>query len=458
MLLIKNAQISTGDNNKTELVDIYCDKGIITDILPSYKDNQSKNMFDAKGQLVLPGGIDPHVHFDTPGYEEREDFAHGTRAAAKGGVTTIIDMPDTSIPTVTTKENLYKKLEAIKDNAYVDYALWAGVSKNSMKDTWWHDEMNALWEEGVVGFKTYLISGMDTFKDLSIIELGQVMQHANKINALVGIHAEDKDTIMERVHELVSKNRDSLEDYYYSRSEPAEKNGIATAIYLQNQTKCRLHIVHLGSDEGLKIIKRAKDMGLDISVETCPHFLEFTHKDFEKYGSLIQTAPVVKEMADKNALWQGLGNGSIDFVATDHANCKIEEKETGSCWTDYNGMGNVEFRLPYLFSEGCLKKKITLAQFVRLTSENAAKRFGLYPQKGVIKKGSDADFVFIDPDKDWKVNGKDMYSKNKWTPFEGRTFKGKITKTILRGQLVYDDDASGIVTKKGVGKWVKRVR
>lgn len=456
MLIIKNAQISTGHSNDTRKADIYIDGEKFSKI----KDAGSRlpknaDVIDAGGLLAIPGAIDPHVHLFTPGMEEFENFEHGTKAAARGGVTTVIDMPELCLPHVTNKKNLEEKLATVKKQAHVDFALWGGVSKNSMKDEWWHDSMSELLEAGVTSFKTYLISNMDTFQDLSIIELGQVMQHAKKIGALVGLHAEEKDLIETRTEELKKEGKNSLFDYYFSRSDPAEKEGVAIGLHLAKQTGCSLHIVHVGSRAALEVIKRAKELGVDVTAETCPHFLEFTYKDFEKYGSLIKTMPVVKTAEDRDALWQGLADGSIDFVSTDHAPCPIEKKQTGSCWTDFGGVPGLQFIFPYLFSEGFKKKRLTLARLIEVTSKAQAKRFGLYPKKGALKAGSDADLILIDPKKSLKIKKEDLESKAKWTPLEGREFKGQITKTILRGKTIYDRDR-GVVCKAGYGGWVRR--
>lgn len=454
MLIIKNCLISTGISNDTKLVNIHINNEKIIKIEElgaskgSIKIKKGMDVIDAKGLLAIPGAIDPHVHFDTPGFEDREDFTHGTKAAAAGGVTTIIDMPCTSIPPVTSVKNLQNKLSIISSMAYVDFALWGGIAQNTMRGEDWFTNMEELWSAGVVGFKSYMISGMDTYRALTFMELGQVMQHAHKIGALVGVHSEDGKLIIERTEALKKEGKNSLQDYYFSRSEPAEKNGIVNAVALANQTKVRLHIVHLGSGEGAALIDLWKHKGLDLSVETCPHYLTFTHEDFEKYGSLIKTAPVVKEKSDRDMLWKYLSEGGIDFISTDHAPCQLSEKKTGNAWTDYGGMPGVELMLPFAFSEGYLKKRFSLARLIEVTSSSAAKRFGLFPRKGAIAVGSDADIVLIDPKKKWKVSAKKMHSKAKWTPFNGQTFTGKIIYTILRGKPI---------SKIPCGRWIKRI-
>lgn len=457
MLVIKNADISTGIDNETKSVTLVIDQGKIASLEEdAFEIPSEAQVLDVSGCLVLPGAIDPHVHFDTPGYEDREDFAHGTRAAAAGGVTTIIDMPDTCVPTVTNVEHLQAKNEAIGKMAYVDYALWAGMSANTLRDDDWQDNMAALWDAGVIGFKSYLISGMKTFQDLSVIELGQVMQKATDLGALVGLHAEDKSIIKARTEELQEEGKNTLQDYYFSRSFPAEIEGVITGLGLAKQTGCALHIVHLGSGKALNHIAKQRSLGVNVTVETCPHYLQFTHEDFESKGAYLKTAPVVKTAEDRDALWHGIIDGHIDFMATDHAPCSEQDKEQDNVWNAYGGMPGVELMLPYLFSKGYMKQRISLSQLIDLTSTQAAKRFGLYPQKGCLAVGSDADLVIIDPKNIWAVHGQTMQSKAKWTCFEGMSFVGKIRQTLVRGHVVFDA-ADGVVGEPGYGNWVQRI-
>ena len=457
MLFIKNAKISTGVGNETRNVDVTIDGERFVSIndAGSSAPPDGAEVIDASGLLMLPGAIDAHVHFDTPGFESREDFSHGTQAAAAGGVTTVIDMPDTSLPPVTDVAKLHTKLAAISPQAYVDFALWGGVSGNAVRELGWLDNIEDLYREGVVGFKTYLISGMDTFRELSFMELGQVMAKANELGALVGLHAEEGRQIRERTKKLQADGKNSLEDYYASRAEPAEIDGITIGIALAKSTHAKLHIVHLASGSGANLIALARHSGIDVSAETCPHYLAFTHDDFAKLGAYLKTAPVVKNISDRDALWSALEAGDIDFLATDHAPAPDDQKNTGSAWTDYGGIPGVELMLPFAFSEGYKKGRFSLARLVEVTSSAAAKRFGFFPKKGAISTFSDADFVLIDPNGVTFVDGKKLHSKAKWSVFEGTKFEGKIVATYLRGKKVFDANLD-IVGSAGYGKWLRR--
>jgi len=453
-ILFKNAKIPVGIENETETVDFLVEDGIFVEIGNSIRSVRDFKIVDFRNQLTLPGGIDPHVHFDTPGFEEREDFDSGSAFSAMGGITTVIDMPCTSIPPVTSVKNLENKLKIISGRSYTDYALWGGVSGNCFREENWQQNMNELWEAGVVGFKTYSLSGMDTFTHLLPDELEKVIEHAGKVNALIGHHAECSEIVIPLTEKIISGGRNNPEAYFSSRPEIAEVEAIKRIAKLAGKYGAAVHIVHISSGKSAAIIRKARLESVDISGETCPHFLAFTVKDFIEKGSILKTAPVVKTKKDLQKLWESLKNGSLSFVSSDHAACPIEQKQTGSIWTDYGGISGTGTVIPYLYSEGYRESKISLSKLVEITSKNAAKRFGIYPTKGAFMEGSDADFVCIDENDTTFIHGIDFPSKGKLTPFEGSGFKGKIKKTFLRGNLIYSDE-SGLSSGK-IGRFLKR--
>lgn len=455
MLVIANATVPKGVNDETDVCHIIVDGEWVEDVRSSSSQiPKGADVIDAKGLLVLPGAIDPHVHFDTPGFTEREDFEHGTRSAAAGGVTTVIDMPDTSIPSVTDKKNLDAKLSVIEKMAVVDFALWGGVSGNVYREGNWQRSMRELKQAGVVGFKCYLISGMAEFRHLMPLDLIEVMRFAKEQGSLVGLHAEDRELVVSLQALMQTSGKRDCMAYYEARKDPAEENGARFGVAIARETGASLHIVHVGSAGAAAAIAEAKRDGFDITGETCAHYLEFNFEDFARLGSVLKTSPVVKTKKDNAKLWESLADGTLDFFASDHAPCSRAEKETGSVWTDYGGISGTELLLPYAFSEGYSKGRLTLARLVDVTSRNAAKRFGLYPRKGEIAAGSDADLVLIDPKKKWKVKGERFESKGKLTPFEGMEFTGKIARTMVRGQTVYED-GKGVIAKTGYGKWIR---
>ncbi|MBC8526774.1 MAG: allantoinase AllB [Candidatus Cloacimonetes bacterium] len=411
--------------------------------------------FDANYNLLIPGAVDPHVHFDEPGFEFREDFYTGTLSAAFGGITTVIDMPCTSIPPVTNVKNLKTKLKAIQKNAVIDFALWGGISGTSFANKEDIEKnMSELAEMGVIGFKTYLISEMEKFTALNIEQLKTVGRIAKKLGLPVAVHSEDRGLIEKRRKYFQSRSKNDIESYCKTRDDMAELVAINSVIKVAKETGAQFHIVHISSKRGLEAVEKAQKEGIKISAEICPHFLAFTQDDFKKIGSILKTVPPVKKQKDREYLWKGLQKGSINFVATDHAGCIPEkEKNTGSIWTDYGGIPGCELMVTFLFSEGYLKNRISLKKTIDLLSINAAEFYGLYPKKGSLEIGTDADFAIINLTEKQEIKGENLHCKGKYTPFEGKTFSAKIGKTFCRGMLIMDEGK--FHGKKGFGFYLE---
>ncbi len=418
-----------------------------------------ESWIDLGGATVLPGAIDGHVHFDTPGFTHRETFAHGTRAAAAGGVTCVVDMPCTSLPPVTTVAALRSKLEVIEAQAVVDFALWGGVSGADVRpDHEWRHDLAALVEHGIAAVKVYTLSGMETFTDLSAGQLYEVFQASAELGIPVGVHAEDRELVRAHTARLQAAGADGPEAYAASRPSSAEVAAVAMIREMCRATGARTHIVHVASGDALELVVTARRHGLPMSAETCPHFLACTVDDLIRLGSVLKTAPVVKTADDRERLWTGLANGDIAFVATDHAAGQWpEEKSTGSFWTDYGGVPGVELLLPYLYSEGVCLGRLTLEQVVGLTSREPALLFGLR-RKGRLQPGYDADLVVLDERESWVVEPDQLHSLNRYTPLAGHTMTGRVRATYVRGQCVYrrELDGSEWFAEEGTGRWVRR--
>ncbi len=405
---------------------------------------------DAAGLYVFPGAIDPHVHFNDPGYAEREDFYHGSCSAAAGGVTTVIDMPCTSDPPVVNRRNLQAKLDAIQPRSVVDYALFGGVSAQSLAE----GLVGAMEELApwVVGFKTYFVSGMQTFGRLTHYQFGQVLKQARRLRLPVLLHAEDYDYVNGATAAEKGKGREPIH-YYLSRPEIAEKLAVAAASAIARETGARLHVVHVSTSDAVDIIAGPVGDG-GITCETGPHYLAFDLTDFERIGSALKVTPPVKPAPNRDGLWQRLAAGSIAFAASDHAPCRKQDKQSGSIWTDYAGMPGCETLLPFLFSEGYCRKRLNLQRLVEVTSTAAARLYGLAKRKGSIEPGKDADLALINPKVRTIVRGQALQSKGSVTPFEGWNLAGRIENTILRGRLVYDANR-GIIAERGYGRFLK---
>jgi len=436
MKLIKNAKI----NNKNErLVNILFDDKIRKITAENINISNCK-IIDLKGKLLIPGCIDAHVHFNDPGYNHHEDFESGTTAAAFGGITTIIDMPCTSIPPVTNVENFRQKLEIVQPKACIDFAFWGGIRQNDFPID--EKKIADLWKAGVIGLKIYTISGMDSFEALSYAQIGNILQKFPEI--LFGFHAEDKMTIKQN-----QKLRQTAENYAKIRSMEAEF--IAVKNILKNKHQ-KIHFVHISSKKAAELILKSENA----SFETCPHYLQFTANDLPRLRGKLKTAPPVKFAEDREFLRQCVKDGKVDFITTDHAGCDFKtEKKIADFAKIYNGIPATELMVPFLFSEFYQKEKTNLAKMIKLTSENVAKRFLIYPQKGSLQIGTDADFTVIDLQKPFIVDETKLHSKGKYSPFDGKKFSCSINRTIVRGNTVFDAK-KGILQKAGFGRFIKR--
>ena len=450
-----------GEGNETEAAELLVDDGRFEDVLlgGSATASGDEKWVDLEGALVLPGVIDGHVHFDDPGFTHRENFASGTSAAATGGVTCVVDMPCTSLPPIVTTDALENKLDIIGPKAHVDYMLWGGVSGNALTDIQWRRHLADLVDAGVAAIKVYMISGMDTFRDLTTFEICEVLSQTHKLGIPVGVHAEDRALVTELTERAQDRGDDSPAAYATARPAAAEASAVMAAVEAARETGARVHIVHLASGEALDVVSAARFEDLPVSAETCPQYLQFTTDDFKKIGSLLKTAPVVKNESDRQRLWQGLASGELSFVATDHAAAQWpDEKETGSIWTDYGGVPGVELLLPYLYSEGVAAGRITLQRLTEVLCSEPARFFGVDHRKGWLRPGCDADFVVFDDTAKWTVEAQSLHNLNRFTPLDGFELTGRVRATYLRGQCAFERRPEGIefFAPGGTGQWVRR--
>lgn len=455
-----NLRIPAGGNEVQE-VEIVVADGRFEEILPAGTETAAggEQWVNLRGALVLPGVIDGHVHFDDPGFTHREDFASGTASAAAGGVTCVVDMPCTSLPPITDTDALATKVRTIQTKAYVDYMLWGGVSGLVMEHEHWREDLEQLVEAGVAAIKVYCTSGMESFTALDYDQIRDVVEAASEFGIPVGVHAEDSTLIRELTKEARDRGGDDPADYASARPTLAEVTAVRELIRICRSTRGRIHIVHLSSGAALDLITAARRENVPISAETCPHYLQFTMDDLLRQGSLLKTAPVVKSIEDRERLWRGVAEGEIEFIATDHAPGQWpEEKNTGSIWNDYGGIPGVETLLPYLYSEGVSAGRMTLEQLVKHTSSHPARFFGIDDRKGALREGHDADFVVLDENVRWRVLGSELHNLNRYTPFEGHEFTGRVRATYVRGQAVYERKADGreLFAPAGGGRWIQR--
>lgn len=454
-LLLRNCKIPEGD--LTVSADIAVKDGKIAAILTSGSDTSTKTIIDIKNKLVLPGCIDSHTHFMDPGFTHRETFAHGTRGAAVGGITTVIDMPCCSIPSVRDVPSLYNKLEAIAPQAYVDFALWGGVTGEDVREGKLENVQKQA-DEGVVAYKAYMTPSVPSYPRSSDYELTEIFKAVAKTGLPVGVHCENFDICNNNAKKLQKEGRMDGPAWAEARCEMAEKAAIQLCVDIAEDTGARMHVVHMSTGIGAELIEEAKLRGSTVTSETCPHYLTLNAKDaMTERGAFAKIAPPLRTKKDNDVLWEKLESGVVDFIATDHAPYEIATEKAAedmNIWTSFPGIPGTETMVPVIVSEGYNKGRLSLHRLVEVLSTNAAIHYGLYPKKGALFVGSDADFTVLDLEKEWVIDEANIQCKAKYTPLHGMKLKGAVDRTIVRGTVVYENGK--IVGKAGYGEYVRR--
>jgi allantoinase len=410
----------------------------------SRKQEQAERVIDAGNDLVCPGFVDVHVHFNDPGRRDWEGFDTGTRAAAAGGTTTVLDMPLNCSPTTTSLPNLREKEDALTDRAEVDYGLWGGFRGNDLIAPEERDRM----AENVFAFKAFLSdSGLNEYAPLSESQLRDVLEWSGQRGQLVGFHAEWGPFLQDL--DVDSSIGDPARKYLESRPVKAEKKAVERILRLADETDAPVHVVHVSSPEVVDLITDAKQDGVDVSLETCPHYLTFDEEDFLEQGAILKCAPPLRPRETVEALWDRLANGSIDLVASDHSPCPWEMRETESVLDAWGGIQNVQFIWLALLA-GARERGIDLEMVVPLGTRSPAERFGLGDRKGKLEAGMDADFTIVSGNQATKVSQNTIEFRNKYSPYEGFEFPLRVKKTVVRGNVVFDDNDSTPEERIGV--------
>jgi dihydroorotase len=388
----------------------------------------AKESFDATGLHVLPGAIDVHVHFRDPGYPDKEDFASGTAAAAFGGVTTVFDMPNT-IPPTGTAEILAAKQAMAAEKAHVDFGLYGLLGEDTI------EHVPDLVKGGVIGFKLYM---GNTFGKIPSPSTGAMLEAFEVVAATgkrISLHAETN-SIMERRQErlTLAGRRDPLA-HIASRPAVVAIEAVSRAAILAEWTGARIHILHISSAEELRPLREAKARGVDITGETCPHYLLLSADDYHAMAGIIRVNPPVREKRNQEPLWDALTDGTIDLIATDHAPHTPEEKTRNDIWAVDCGFPGVETQMPLMLNE-VNNGRMSISDYVRKSAFNPAKIFGLYPHKGTIAPGSDADIALVDLARDHVIADAALQSRSKISPWNGRHITGLPVHTLVRGRFV----------------------
>jgi allantoinase len=423
--------------------DIAVTGGIITAIGSEVRDGAE--VIDATGLVVLPGVVDAHVHFNEPGRAEWEGWEAGTRGAAAGGVTTVLEMPLNAHPPTTTVAAFDAKLAVASQKALVDFGLWGGLVPDNLQN------LENLHHRGVVGFKAFLShSGIDDFPRVPDGVLAIGLKVAARLNAIVGVHAESQEM-------LQAQGAPNPLAWCRARPAAAEVDAIRRLLVCMRGAGkgVRAHVVHVSCAEGLAEVDAARNRGVAITAETCPHYLAFTEEDFERVGPPLKCAPPIRDAETREALWHEVLAGRVDLIGSDHSPCLAADKQKGEhdIWQAWGGVAGIQATLPVLLTDGVQARGLSFERVAHLTATAPAQLFGLYPRKGAIAVGADADFAIVDPATHWTFGSSDLQTRSGVSAYLGREFTGRVVRTIARGKTVYVDGQ--VVGEMGWGRLVK---
>lgn len=391
----------------------------------------AKETFDAGGLHILPGAIDDHVHFRDPGYPHKEDWESGTAAAAFGGVTCVFDMPNT-IPPTANGEILAAKHAIAASKAHIDFGLYGLLGDENLAT------VPELLDGGIIGFKLYMgntfgkIASPDTGATLECFEV------AAATGKRVSLHAENNDIMERRQKRLMAAGIRDQFAHLAARPPVVAVEAVSRAAILAEWTGARIHVLHISTADELRPLREAKARGVDITGETCPHYLMLSTEDYTRVSGVIAVNPPVREKRNQEPIWQALLDGSIDVIATDHAPHAPEEKTRNDIWTVDCGFPGVETQMPLMLTE-VNAGRMSICDYVRMSAYNPARIWGLYPRKGALMVGSDADIAIVDLSRDHTIRDAETQSRSKISPWDGRKVKGLPVHTLVRGRFVMKD-------------------
>ena len=398
--------------------------------MSAFDDAGDGEIIECGDDVLMAGLVDSHVHVNEPGRTEWEGFETATRAAAAGGVTTIVDMPLNSTPPTTTIANLQTKLAALEGKCSVDVGLWGGAIPGNTSD------LRSLLDAGVLGFKCFLVdSGVEEFPHLDASGLEAALKELNGTGAPLLVHAELAGPI-ERAR--VSGVPRSYERYLLSRPDAAEIEAIELVAETCARTNGRAHIVHLSAAGGIDVIRRARERGIELTAETTPHYLHLEAETIPDGATEYKCAPPIRDAVNRERLWEALAEGTIELVVSDHSPCtpQLKRKETGDFANAWGGIASLQLLLPVVWTE-TRKRGFELSALTRWMSEAPARLAGLSPRKGRLLPGLDADFVVWNPDATFLVEPSMIRHRHTLTPYAGESLYGTVSSTWVRGRRVY---------------------
>lgn len=454
-VLIKNGKVVNSD--RISDTNILVKDGKIAALTEAGIEPEAKKVIDAGGKLVFPGAIDTHSHLNDPGYEWREDFEHGTAAAAVGGYTTIIDMPLQNDPTMANAKAFDNKLEKVGPKAYVDFCFWGGLIDGNFKD------LKDMDDKGCVAFKSFIGPVSPDYSSLSYGQVLEAMEIVREFDGMAGFHCEDYSMIKWQEQRMKNEGRLDWQAFLDSRPVIAELIATVAIIELAKTTGCKAHICHVSSPDVAERIKQAQKEGYPITAETCSHYLSMTDQDVIKNGALFKCAPPLRSAEELERLWEYVKDGVFSGISSDHSPCTYDEKfnemlgqKITNVFEAWGGISGIQSGFQTAFNEGCTKRGICPTVLANAMSVLPAKTFGIYGKKGDIKIGFDADLLIVDPEKEWEITADSLYYVNKLSAFIGMKGKGIPVLTMIRGTVVAENGK--ICAEKGFGQLVKKIK
>ena len=446
-LLIKNAVVvSSTTCNPSDILVI---DGKIEALLSPNSDYEADEIIDAQGRYVMPGCVDGHTHMMDPGFTEREEFTTGTMAAAVGGITTVIDH-HRSVPAVYSVEPHLEKVKYLKDKSCVDFGLMGGISPTNVT------ELEAMWNAGIVSFKTFTCN-LHGVKAMHSSYLMGAFREVARFDGTVLIHSEDDGICQYNEDRLKAEGRTDYLSQWDWRSKLAERVAVQTVIEVAKETGCRVILAHISQPELLELIHQAYKDGYRIYAESCPHYFHLTVEDLKEKGPWVKFTPPMNTAEKVEELWRLFDLGYVTTIGSDHCPYPKSQKEPGekNMWDAPNGIPGVETSLKVMLN-GVNNGKTSINRVVECMCEKPAKIYGLFPQKGHIAVGVDADMVILNMEKEETISNDNIVSKCGWSPFDGKTLKGAPGTVIVRGKVVARDGK--FVGKAGYGRFISRIK
>lgn len=429
-VLIRGASVVGSGSDRR--LDVAVVDGLIAELGPELPGPATEEI-DAAGLQLLPGVLDGHVHMNEPGRTDWEGLETGTRALAAGGATAAIDMPLNAHPPTVTGAAFDAKRRCVEQSALVDVALWGGLVPGGV------ESMDELAERGVVGFKAFMCSsGIDDFPAVDDLTLYEGMCRAASLGLPVAVHAESQAITSGLARRARAAGRTAMRDYLTSRPALAELQAISRAIALARESRCSLHVVHVSTGRGVALIAEARANGVDVSCETCPHYLVLTEDDAEELGHVAKCAPPLRSDQEREALWRALADGTLPMVASDHSPAPWALKDGDDAFEAWGGISGCQTLLVLLLTEGHRARGLAIDLIARVTSGYVARRFRLHG-KGRIEPGADADLVLVDLNASEKVSAEALHYRHRHSPFVGRTLSARVARTLVRGRTIYEN-------------------